>query len=64
MAIIRKCNKLIIPNDKNDMKKTNLELKTVKNTLSNAVKMAKLGTWEWDLVKETIKFSNRSKTIY
>jgi len=63
MAIIRKC-KLIIPNDKNDMKKTNLELKTVKNTLSNAVKMAKLGTWEWDLVKETIKFSKIAYDIF
>ena len=50
--------------DKNIIKQNNLELKTVKETLDNAVKIAKLGTWEWDISKDLMKFSKISYEIF
>ena len=50
--------------DKNIIKQNNLELKTIKETLDNAVKIAKLGTWEWNLEKDIMKFSKISYDIF
>ncbi|RXJ68885.1 hypothetical protein CRV08_05455 [Halarcobacter ebronensis] len=50
--------------DKNIIKQNNLELKTVKETLDNAAKIAKLGTWEWDIKKDIIKFSKIANDIF
>ncbi|WP_320036051.1 PAS domain S-box protein [Halarcobacter sp.] len=50
--------------DKNIVKQNNLELKTIKETLDNAVKIAKLGTWEWNLTHDIMKFSKISYEIF
>lgn len=50
--------------DKNIIKQNNLELKTIKETLDNAVKIAKLGTWEWNLSKDLLKFSKIAYEIF
>ena len=50
--------------DKKLIRQNNIELKTVKDTLGNAAKMARLGSWEWDNKKDIIKFSKITHEIF
>lgn len=48
----------------NAFKEKSLESQRIKNNLNIAVKMANLGTWEWEIANDTSKWSDITYEIY
>lgn len=50
--------------DISDEKNKMLEVEYLKNKLTNAAKITKIGTWEWDVLKDKIWWSDEMYSIY
>lgn len=46
------------------LKKSNQKIKTLKDTLNNASKLANLGVWEWDILTNIINWNDTTYKIY
>ena len=46
------------------LEKKNQELVSLKNALDNAIKIADLGTWEWDIINDIFTWSDITYNIY